>query len=204
MATGIFLLCCGRTAWDEEGRLLGRKDVPLSSRGREDAERAAAGLASVEFSDILASPLNRAVETAEIVGRGQGVARDPRLTEVDWCDDEGRILGESCDSDPLLRAFERLSVGGEALHGVAARVQASIEHSVADNPDDSQLLFVSHPMAIRLALAALLGMSNGGAMRVYVAPGGLCRLSFDERRGEPQLLTLNWGSTALNPHPDFS
>ena len=45
----LYLLRHGRTLWNEEGRLQGRTDVPLSDEGRCSALAAGAALESVPF-----------------------------------------------------------------------------------------------------------------------------------------------------------
>jgi probable phosphoglycerate mutase len=75
----------GATAWNEEGRMQGRRDMPLSERGRAEVE---AWRAHARFSDVVSgatpwysSPLRRAVETAEIL-TGTAPQCDPALIEM--------------------------------------------------------------------------------------------------------------------------
>ena len=67
----LYLLRHGRTLWNEEGRLQGRTDVPLSDEGRCSALAAGAALESVPFDAAFSSPLQRARETAELILRGK-------------------------------------------------------------------------------------------------------------------------------------
>jgi len=89
----------GRTAWNEEGRLTGRADIPLTDQGL-------AALAGVRPPKILdganwhVSPLQRAQETARIIGgRDIDFRTDERLIEMDFGAYEGRTLIELRD-DP--------------------------------------------------------------------------------------------------------
>ena len=79
----------GSTAWNEERRMQGRRDVPLSERGRAQvsAWRLPAESAGAPLSWV-SSPLRRAVETAEILGGG-APSREGALVEMDWGDWEG-------------------------------------------------------------------------------------------------------------------
>lgn len=81
----LYLLRHGRTLWNEEGRLQGRTDVPLSDEGRCSALAAGAALESVPFDAAFSSPLQRARETAELILRGKNIAvqTDVRLMELD-------------------------------------------------------------------------------------------------------------------------
>jgi broad specificity phosphatase PhoE len=82
----------GRTAWNNDGRMTGRADIPLIDEGRQ----ALAGLRPPEELDGAAwhvSPLIRARQTAAIFG--QPDARiEARLIEMDFGAYEGRTLAE--------------------------------------------------------------------------------------------------------------
>ncbi|PWC77653.1 histidine phosphatase family protein [Azospirillum sp. TSH64] len=88
----------GVTAWNREGRIQGRTDIPLAPDSRE--QLAALTLPPDWYSATLhASPLSRAVETATILGKGRPVHSDPRLIEMDWGAWEG-LHGRDLRADP--------------------------------------------------------------------------------------------------------
>ena len=72
----------GPTAWNQDRRLQGRADIPLSKDGMAVIE-------GLHLPNCLAtipwrvSPLRRTVQTAEILGIRQPFS-DPRLIEMDW------------------------------------------------------------------------------------------------------------------------
>ncbi|MEJ2120627.1 MAG: histidine phosphatase family protein, partial [Alphaproteobacteria bacterium] len=88
--TAVALIRHAPTAWNDEGRIQGHTDIPLSPRGREMA-----GTWSLppELDDFawVTSPLTRARETAALLG-APDPASDPRLMEADWGEWEGRVL----------------------------------------------------------------------------------------------------------------
>ncbi|QCG92438.1 histidine phosphatase family protein [Azospirillum sp. TSA2s] len=88
----------GITAWNREGRIQGRTDIPLDPEGRD---RLARLTLPAEWRDAIlhASPLSRAVETARILGNDRPVHTDPRLIEMDWGAWEGR-RGHDLRADP--------------------------------------------------------------------------------------------------------
>jgi len=62
----------GETAWNREGRVMGRQPVELDEAGRAQVALAVP-LARLLAPDlIVASPLPRAVQSAEIIARGVG------------------------------------------------------------------------------------------------------------------------------------
>jgi probable phosphoglycerate mutase len=79
-----------QTAWNEDGRLQGRSDTPLSEAGRRLVGRwqIPPQLAGFEW---VTSPLKRAAETASLL-TGGSVKHDARLIEMNWAEWEGRRL----------------------------------------------------------------------------------------------------------------
>src|SRR3990172_11873487 len=73
MAFDLFLVRHGTTDWNEDGRLLGRTDVPLNPRGRAEAEATAEALRPFPLRAIVASPQRRTRETAAAVARWHGL-----------------------------------------------------------------------------------------------------------------------------------
>ncbi len=63
----FYFLRHGETDWNVQKRLQGHTDTPLNENGREQARAAIALLQNHPIDRIVASPLSRAFETAEIV-----------------------------------------------------------------------------------------------------------------------------------------
>ena len=74
VTTVTHLLRHGQTEHTPERRFSGRNDLPLSRTGRAEAEAAAARAAELGIEVIVASPLRRTRETAEIVAADAGPA----------------------------------------------------------------------------------------------------------------------------------
>lgn len=91
-AATLLLIRHGPTAWNAEGRVQGRSDLPLSPEGAAAVRRWRLP-PEAESASWLTSPLLRARQTAELLGRGDAEI-EPRLIEADWGDWEGRRLGE--------------------------------------------------------------------------------------------------------------
>ncbi len=88
----------GRTAWNEDGRIQGHADSPLSERGR--AEISTLTLPP-DLQDIpwFTSPLSRARDTALLLGAPMPVAQ-AALIEMDWGDWSGATLASLRAQDP--------------------------------------------------------------------------------------------------------
>lgn len=105
----------------------GQLDVPLTDDGRTEAAALARRLAGVRVDRIVASPMLRAIETAQILAAGRPIEVDERLRELDYGRWEGLTHPEIDGHDPELRArwehdpAETHSPGGESGEDVAAR-----------------------------------------------------------------------------------
>ncbi|MDP9737317.1 MULTISPECIES: histidine phosphatase family protein [unclassified Curtobacterium] len=71
----LVLVRHGETEWSRSGQHTGRTDIPLTDEGIEQAKRAGRYLADRTFALALSSPLQRARDTAALVGV------DPELDE---------------------------------------------------------------------------------------------------------------------------
>ncbi len=94
--TTALLLRHGQTALSVQKRFSGTGDQPLTEHGRRQAAAAAARLATSGATAVVASPLRRARETAELVAAALGleVASEPGLRETDFGDWEGYTFAE--------------------------------------------------------------------------------------------------------------
>ncbi|MEA2320496.1 MAG: 2,3-bisphosphoglycerate-dependent phosphoglycerate mutase [Solirubrobacteraceae bacterium] len=165
----IHLARHGQTAYNAEGRFQGHLAVPLDATGREQAAALAEAAAEVPIRTLWCSPLERARETAEVVGGRIGLTPRPdvRFAETDTGDWTGRSFAEVRAEDP--EGFRRFEVsdptfrypGGESFAEQSARVQDALEDLRAD-AEALPALVVCHRGVIRLALAVALGDATAG------------------------------------------
>ena len=120
-------------------------DAPLSAAGRADARKLGSRLFGVSFERVLASPLDRAMETARIAQPSASVESDPRLLEMDYGHWEGQTYAQIEADDGLYRARWEADPGslscpgGESGDDVARRVRAFLDDLIAwsRDPDDA-------------------------------------------------------------------
>ena len=114
------------------GVLLGQCDPALSANGRAHA---ATVLEGIELVAIYSSPLQRALETAQILARGVPVTILDDLREITYGDWDGRTWLEIEASEPDLSARKLLDwpsvtpPGGEPWHTFEARVTRALEQA---------------------------------------------------------------------------
>ena len=63
----LYLVRHGQTEFNVQERIQGLCDSGLTEKGRADAAKLAKALADVDFKEVYASTLGRAIQTAEIV-----------------------------------------------------------------------------------------------------------------------------------------
>jgi len=133
----------GQTDWNFEKRIQGATDVPLNDTGREQAREAGLALAERPWDGIVASPLSRARETAEIISSIVGLGSPeivPELAERSYGEVEGLNAEEirARFPDPLGHV-----PGRERRSAVVRRVLPALVALAEEHPDES-LIVVSH------------------------------------------------------------
>ena len=79
----------GETEWSLSGQHTGLTDIPLTKRGREQAQLLEPLLSGADIVLTLSSPLQRARETCELAGLGNRMRIDPDPVEWDYGQYEG-------------------------------------------------------------------------------------------------------------------
>ena len=110
-AGSLVLVRHGRTRWNEEGRIIGWEDPPLSEAGRRDAAAAASVVrgAGLRFPMVCTSAALRCSETAAVVLEALGAA--PGRVVVDWRLNERHFgLLQGLDRGAVRQAYGREQV----------------------------------------------------------------------------------------------
>ena len=157
----IYLARHGQTAYNEEGRFQGWSDVPLTELGVQQAGLLAERVAGIGPGLLVSSSLERALQTARIVGETVGLEPqvEPRLAETDTGDWTHRSFDEVIAENPEgFRAFLELDEGwsfpaGEGFVGQAARIEEALGE-LTKRTSEFPIVVVCHRNVIRLALRA--------------------------------------------------
>ncbi len=189
--TGLALIRHGTTDWNARGLIQGSTDIPLNAQGRTEVSGWTLPSRFAGY-DLLASPLSRAIETAELVaGRAPGI--DPRLSEMCWGSWEGRTLSGLRDEiGDLMIAWEARGLdfhgpGGESPRDVQNRVMPLLrELAQADKPT----VAVTHRGVIRSIYALATGWDMESRPEVRPADYAVQLFSLDID-GQPHIQELN-------------
>ncbi|GEK22892.1 histidine phosphatase family protein [Cellulomonas xylanilytica] len=206
MAT-VILVRHGRSTANVAGILTGRSPgVDLDEVGREQAARAAERLAAVPLVSVLSSPLERCLQTAEIVAAPGSVpvGLEPGIVECDYGEWQGRPLKELA-KEPLwsvvqTQPSQAVFPGGESLAGMQARaVEAIRRHDAAveaEHGTGAVWVAVTHGDIIKSVLADALGMHLDLFQRITVNPGSVSIVRYGTTR--PEVVATNTDSGDLS------
>jgi probable phosphoglycerate mutase len=178
---------------------------PLTPKGRQQAEALADALADLRFSALYCSPVLRALETAQIVGRRFGLTPQVAdgLREYHVGILEGRtysqktydLYGQARMQWVRHGNFDARIEGGESYNDIAARFMPMIEALEAQYRDkDASLLLISHGGTLGAMLPLLL--SNVAQAYPLDHPMGYANPIVAELR-DGAWVCLRWGEETL-------
>lgn len=160
----------GETDWNADNLSQGNVEIPLNPRGLEQARAAASTLRNRGICSIVASPLSRARDTADIVAATLGlpVEIEDGLREVAFGDQEGQPMGDWYDS---WIAGEYTPRGAESFAALRARASMALNRALER---DAPVLVVAHGglfRAIRGEMGLPINVRTPNAMPLFCEPG---------------------------------
>lgn len=156
----IYLTRHSKTIWNQEKRLQGRKDSPLTQEGIENALALKKYIENIHFDYIYASPIHRAYKTASLLFDELDIIQDERLVEMDFGIFEGQKISDIYKTDFELydnlwnhpEIFTRIPKG-ESYDEVEQRAQSFLHDLINKN---GNVIIVTHGMFFIVLLAAML------------------------------------------------
>ncbi len=191
----LFLVRHGQTDWNVERRVLGRSEVGLNERGREEAAAIADALRRFPLQRVVASPQRRAQETAAAIARAHSL---PVQTSEDFAEVwvAERWVGKKYADlrrDPELERYladpTRKSDRIEDIESVKARVVRAANALLAEN-SSGDLAVVSHGDPLRVLLAHFLCMPVHAFRQLELATGSVSAVRFCG--AQRQVILVNW------------
>ncbi|MBT3182460.1 MAG: histidine phosphatase family protein [Deltaproteobacteria bacterium] len=162
----LLLIRHGQTDWNAQHLVMGRKPIPLNEIGLKQAEGLSQYLKNTDLRAIISSPVKRAHQTAEIVGRchdGIAIQTDDGLAEIDYGDWIGRSFDDiESENGELWREYHEDPTnvalpGGERMADVSMRV-AKMLKDIRLRYEDGRVALVSHADVIKVALLNLMDL----------------------------------------------
>jgi probable phosphomutase (TIGR03848 family) len=192
----LLLIRHGENDYLKKNRLPGRLEgIHLNQRGRQQAVELSRTLVSLPIKAIYASPLERAIETAQPLAEALGltILHRPGLTDIDVGGWEGRswkVLGRTrlwkvIQGSPSQFQFP----GGETFSAVQERIVRVLDEIIGTHPAEELVAVVFHADPIKLAVAHYLGQPLDNFQRLTAHTGSVTILKTDG--ATPKLLALN-------------
>lgn len=156
--TTVCLIRHGETDWNREDRLQGREDVKLNDNGRRQALSCVAFLKQHSWDSIITSPLERAKETAYIIGKNicvKNIYEVHDFIERDFGAASGLLYNER-----KLRFPDGKIEGQEDRVTLTNRVMSALT-KVANENNNKKIIIVSHGGVINSILAAITNNEIG-------------------------------------------
>jgi broad specificity phosphatase PhoE len=176
MANEVVLIRHGATEWSENGRHTGRTDIPLIEEGRAAARALAPRVAEYDFSLVLVSPMQRARETAELVGLGAQAVEDEDLREWDYGDYEGVTTKTIREQVPGWTVWSGPCPNGETAEQVGVRADRVIARC---DGVDGKVALVAHGHILRVLGARWCTLAATGGAHLALDTSTLSILGYE-------------------------
>lgn len=202
--TTILLIRHGENEWTKKHKLAGRTpDVHLNGQGQEQAEALGKRLSTTPLNAIYASPLERTMETAQVIAGHHNLTVIPQkeLLEVDYGKWTGKAIKKltrkkkwrTIQHQPTWAKFP----GGETMLGMQTRMVEQINKLVKQHPDQT-IAVVGHADLIKAAVAHYLGLHFDLFQRIVISTASITAINFSPLG--TRVLMVN--DTSHNPtHP---
>ncbi|MBV8895055.1 MAG: histidine phosphatase family protein [Acidobacteriaceae bacterium] len=196
--TRILLIRHGHT--EPLGRVLyGRTPgVHLSEQGTQETTRLASALRErYKIDDIVASPMDRTKETAEVIAAAQKqrVVFDDDLQEIDFGEWMGKSFSDLGDDEQWKQYNRNRSLnpapGGEYMLEVQLRAWKALQRIMASRRiyPETTVAVVSHGDVVRALLMLFLGIPLDNIHRLEVWPASVSEVILGQ--AYPQVITMN-------------
>lgn len=195
----IYLTRHSKTIWNQEKRLQGRGDSPLTDEGIENAKALKKYLleSQLHFDYIFSSPIYRAYHTACLIFDKDQITTDQRLMEMSFGCLEGHKVSELQGNDALIyndlwNHPEKFTCipEGESYDDVITRVDQFLDDLKA-LPPQSKIMIVTHGMLFIVMLARMLHLELADYVKINQKVIEGCSLTLVRYEDDFELLQYN-------------
>lgn len=175
----IYVVRHGETTWNKEEVFRGRKDIPLNEAGKKQAKLTGRYFADKNIGKVFASPLRRAVETAEGISSSTGIPTETvaELIDMDFGIWEGLDLREVERLYPdELSMWKKtphkfLPKGGEGLADVRERFRRGLTRILSF--ETAPVVLVTHRVVCKIAVLHALEIQNSHFWGIRCDPASI-------------------------------
>ena len=185
----IILVRHGETDWNAAGVFRGRADIGLNQTGVQQADLLGKSLSVVKIDAVYASPLQRALKTAEAIAGYQAleVMVTPGLIDFDFGEWQGlshhEVKGRYQELyTDWINHPDRVKIpGGESLESVSKRAMVVVS-GIIGQYGEGRVVLVSHRVVNKVLICALLGLDNSHFWNIRLDTCGITSFSYEEGR----------------------
>lgn len=162
--TEIYAVRHGKTVWNQETKMQGKLNSPLTDEGINGAIDLRPQIRGKDITEVLVSPMPRALQTAYLATEGKlPIKVEPLLREMDLGIWEGVRAAEAYEEYPA--EYDRFKSeahlytpidGGETFFEVDERVRELIK-KLTEREDNGPILLVTHQILVQTLLTILEG-----------------------------------------------
>jgi len=191
----LILVRHGQTALNEKNVFRGRLDIPLNETGIQQANAIAERLSTFNVKCIYSSPLKRALETAQVIGRKLNIDTeiDDNLIDFNFGKWQGLTIKEVEEQFPelyegWLRSPQMIKIpDGEDLGLIRKRVSKVLNKLIEYK--ENNVVIVSHRVILKILICTALSLDNSYFWRIIQDVGAISIL--DNKDGQFSLSLLN-------------
>ena len=184
--TQLILIRHGETVWNQQRRMQGHSDSPLSETGLRQAQLLARRLKEIAFSALYSSDSGRAHHTARSVAEvtGHDIVLEPRLRERHFGVFEGLTGSEIEANYPAYyvrfksRDQAHVIPGGESASQFRARVFACFDE-ISSRHNGELVVVITHGLVLDVLYRAALGIAPELPRLHELVNAGINRLRYD-------------------------
>ncbi len=193
--TVIYLVRHGKT--DDSGkRITGyRMGIHLNREGVQQASRVAEFLKHFPICAVYTSPLERTMETAEIIASKHNLPVHPidSLKEIDFGNYQGK--GEELAKDQLWKLFQEEPASVEFPHGESVqdaqqRFTNGLNSIIQSHKKSDEIVVVTHCEVLRLGLAYALKIPLNYYSRLTIDTGSVSKLTWNDDQASISFINL--------------
>lgn len=190
----LYLIRHGQTAWNQERRVMGKQPIGLNETGKLQVQQLANSLRDLEIDELYVSPLQRTLETADILLQTRNITAriNDSLREIEY----GVWVGKTFDElrnvdhyvDPYANPDQPVCELGESLFQVRDRAVEFIEN-LRHQKDKGRLMLVSHADWIKTVVLHYLELPLTQIRKLRIDNASMTYLTFEG--SSCRLVTLN-------------
>lgn len=187
--TTIYLVRHARSTANKTGKLAGRTpNVKLDEIGLAQAEALGKHFSQYKIDQIISSPLERCLQTAQHIQKDQArnisMQKNEIFNECDYGSWSNRKISDLSKLD-LWKTIQRNPSQvrfpkGESMLEMSFRVIKGLGEIVKDLKKPKNLVIVSHADPIKALLAHLLGMHLDNFQRIIISPAAINKIKYSQ------------------------